>query len=508
MLYPDSTSSELERVLVLVKGTRDGEVTRDLLERNGLAAVLCRDIEELCNEIAVGTAAVLLAEEVLTAEAVARLTGLLARQPPWSDLPIVVFGAAGNGEKREFGDISKVLGNVTFLDRPVRVRSMLASVHAAIRSRRRQYDGRRAIDSRDVFLAMLGHELRNPLGAITFAIDKLEKTTPIGGRPKEYAIIHRQSRHLSRLVDDLLDVARITHGKVTLQREALDLVELVKDAFEALESRAREHRLSFDLRVPESSIFIEGDRKRLDQVFTNILSNAIKYTPPAGGIVVEIRSEGASAVVSISDSGIGIAPEMLDKIFDSFAQVDRSLDRSEGGIGLGLALVRSVVQLHRGTVEAVSAGVGHGTSFIVRLPRIAGAESAAAQSVSEIKQHPSGRRVVVVEDNDDIRELLVDLLKLQGHDVTSAEDGPSGLAKVLEVEPQIAFVDLGLPGFDGLELASRARASGSTAHLVALTGYGQPEDQHRAKEAGFDDHLIKPVLDADIERVVLGVACR
>lgn len=509
MLYSGSTDANaLERILVLVKGKRDADVTRDLLERNGHAAVLCQNIEELCKEIAIGTAAVLLAEEVLTPDALGRLARLLARQPPWSDLPIVVFGAAGNGRTRTNGEVARALGNVTYLDRPVRVRSMLASVHAAIRSRRRQYDGRRAIDSRDVFLAMLGHELRNPLGAISFAIGKLEKTTPHDGRPKEYAIIDRQSRHLARLVDDLLDVARITQGKVTLQREVLNLVDVVTDAFEALESRARDHHLSFDLRILDSRISVEGDRKRLDQVFANIMANAIKYTPSAGGVVVEVRSEGGSAVVSVGDSGIGIAPEMLERIFDAFAQVDRSLERSEGGIGLGLALVRSVVQLHRGTVEAVSAGLGHGTTFIVRLPRVANVATSAVKSASEIKEPTHGRRVVVVEDNEDIRELLVELLELQGHDVAYAEDGPGGLAKVLDFEPDIAFIDVGLPGFDGLELATRARASGSTTHLVALTGYGQPGDEHAARNAGFDEHLTKPVLESDIQRVVRAVECK
>jgi signal transduction histidine kinase len=497
---PDSeanSAERLERVIVLVKGERDGDVTRQLLVRDGLDVTLCAEVQELCDEIRRGAAVVLLAEEVLTHDTVRRVGEVLNQQPAWSDLPFIVFSAAGRAVVRPASQAARALGNVTFLDRPVQVRSMLAAVHAGIRARRRQYEGRRAIESRDLFLAMLGHELRNPLSAIGLAIATLDRAVPEALRPKQYGVIERQSRHLGRLVDDLLDVARITHGKVVLKREVLNLTEVARGTFDAFETRARERQLSFDWHAPDARLAVLGDRKYLEQVFSNILSNAIKYTPRGGAISVTLGTEGEGAVVTVKDTGIGVAPGMLERIFEAFAQVDRSMDRADGGIGLGLALVRSIVNLHGGRVSAKSAGLSQGTSFVIELP-LAPAMFEVETPGSPLENLPKGKRVVVIEDNSDIRELLADLLALGGHRVSCAEDGPAGLEKILELSPDVAFVDLGIPGFDGFELARRARASGSTAWLVALTGYGQPEDKKRASEAGFDEHLTKPVIESDV----------
>jgi signal transduction histidine kinase/CheY-like chemotaxis protein len=496
------SAERLERVVVLVKGARDGEVTREILVRDELDVTLCANVDELCDEIGHGAAVVLLAEEVLTHDSVSRLGEVLIHQQPWSDLPIIVFSAAGRTVVRPLGETAKALGNVTFLDRPVQVRSMLAAVHAGIRARRRQYEGRRAIESRDLFLAMLGHELRNPLSAIGLAIATLDRDVPEMLRPKQYGIIERQSRHLGRLVDDLLDVARITHGKVVLKREVLNLTEVVRGTFDAFETRAREHQLSFDWRGLDARLAVLADRKYLEQVFSNVLSNAVKYTPRGGAVTVDVRAEGETAIVTVKDTGIGVAPAMLERIFEAFAQVDRSMDRADGGIGLGLALVRSIVHLHGGTVKARSEGLGKGTSFVVELP-LAPKTLEVRTPSSALENLPASKRVVVIEDNADIRELLSDLLSLGGHRVSCAEDGPGGLEKILELSPDIAFVDLGIPGFDGFELARRARAFGSTAWLVALTGYGQPEDKRRASEAGFDEHLTKPVVESDVRRALL-----
>jgi signal transduction histidine kinase len=492
-----------ERVLVLVRGARDGALTAQLLGEAGFAASVCANVGELCARIEEGAGAALLAEEVLAGDVVARLGETLSRQPPWSDFPVIIFGGGKGAVAPAQDDDMRVLGNVTFLDRPVRTRSMLASVHAAIRSRRRQYEARTAIDSRDRFLAMLGHELRNPVGAIRLASAMLDKKTP--APPRELAIIGRQSTHLARLVDDLLDVARVTHGKVVLKLEEVDLVQVVHGAFEAHEARARERGLSYELRAPPCVIGVNGDRQRLEQVLANLLTNALKYTPPGGAVTVTVRAEGASAEVEVTDTGIGIAPEMLGRVFDAFAQADRALDRAEGGIGLGLALVRSVVQLHGGAVEASSEGPGRGSSFLVRIPRIE-TQPVARASGPRLEPRSCGKRVVVVEDSADIRELLVDMLAEDGHDVSCADDGPHGLEEILRVTPDVAFVDVGLPGFDGFELARRARASGSTARLVAVTGYGQPEDRRHAFDAGFDDHLTKPVGESDLQRAMQGAS--
>lgn len=488
---------------MLVKGARDGALTADLLRDAGVTASICSSARELCARMEEGAAAALLAEEVLGEGVLEALAEAMSRQPAWSDFPIVVFssGRASDGSVAREEDV-RVLGNVTFLDRPVRTRSMLAAVRSAIRSRRRQYEARRAIDSRDRFLAMLGHELRNPLASIRLAADMLKRKAPEPVR--ELAIVDRQAAHLTRLVNDLLDVARVTHGKLVLRMGELDLVEVVRHAFDAQEPRARERGLAYELKAPSEVLGVHGDRQRLEQVLANLLTNAIKYTPDGGAVMVTVRAEDGWAVAEVADTGIGIPAEMLGRVFDAFAQADRALDRSEGGIGLGLAVVRNLVQLHGGAVHASSEGPGRGSSFVVRLPEIQVRPGAENPSSPRLEPRPPSKRVVVVEDSADIRQLLVDMLAGDGHEVWYAEDGPHGLQEILRLAPEIAFVDVGLPGFDGFELARRVRAAGSCARLVAVTAYGQPQDRRNAFEAGFDDHLTKPVDGSDLQRAVLG----
>jgi signal transduction histidine kinase/ActR/RegA family two-component response regulator len=493
-----------ERVLVLVRGSRNAEVTRDLLVRAGFEASLCANLAELVERAAEGAGAALLDEEALASgPALDGMIKMLRDQPPWSDFPIVVFSAGATASTGGASDLARLFGNVTFLDRPVRTRSMLASMHAAIRSRRRQYEARHAIEARDMFLAMLGHELRNPLGAIRLSMTMLERKTLAADLPKEIAVIDRQARHLTRLVDDLLDVARVTQGKVKLERERLNLVDVALSAFEAQEVRARTEGVSYAFDAPPDVVWVDGDRQRLEQVLANLIANAIKYTPRGGMITVSVAREEDEAVVRVIDTGLGIPPGMIARLFDAFAQADRTLDRREGGIGLGLALVRSLVQLHGGTAEGASEGPDRGSTFTVRLPAVKEPVAPAAKANGTLAgENAPARRIVVVEDSDDNRELLAELLTQAGHTVSCAEDGPGGLEKLLAVDPDIAFIDLGLPGFDGLELARRARARGSHTTLVAVTGYGQPEDRAHALDAGFDDQLTKPIDDDDLRRIM------
>lgn len=489
-----------QRVLVLVRGGHEGALTLRLLRDAGFAGQDCTDARELCEKVEEGAGAALLAEETLTPGALQELKQTLARQPAWSDFPILVFSSPKSDGAR--ATAIAALGNVTFLDRPVHVRTMTAAVQSALRSRARQYEGRRAIESRDTFLAMLGHELRNPLGAITFAVSALDRKSTSVPRPPELGVLERQARHLSRLVDELLDVARVTHGKVSLERREVSLLEVARGAFESFAHKAQEHELSYALKAEEGSLFVEGDRQRLEQVIGNLLSNAIKYTPRGGSVTLELSGDEAVATIAVSDSGVGLAPDMRERVFAPFAQVDRTLDRAQGGLGLGLALVQSIVSLHGGRVRAHSPGLGKGCRFEVQLPRSPAPASRVVERPALLPEIPSHLRVVLVEDNGDIRELFRDLLQQLGHQVSSAEDGPSGLDRLLAFQPDIAFVDVGLPGFDGYELARRARASGSRARLVALTGYGQREDKVRAADAGFDEHLVKPVHDEDIRQAL------
>jgi signal transduction histidine kinase/CheY-like chemotaxis protein len=477
-----------EQVLVWMSGERNATLTSGLLLAAGIATTRCLTVEDFCHGLASAGAGVLV-DELLVPPAIERIAAELALQPAWSDFPLVLLrtGSAATKDARD-----ELLGNVTIVDRPVHVRTMVAAVRAALRSRRRQYDSRSAIEARDQFLAMLGHELRNPLGAVQLAADLLGRTKDETPREQQRAVIERQVNHLARLVDDMLDVARIMHGKVALHRQPLELAEVIRGCVRIVRPAAEHAEISVTLVGDAGSVMLLGDRLRLEQVFSNLLTNAVKYTPAGGTICVALEASEREAVVRVTDTGIGIAPEMLPRVFDVFAQADTSLDRAHGGLGLGLAVVRSLVRLHDGEVEATSDGLGHGTEFVVRLPRTV-ADVRLVRERASPSDRPRRQRIVVVEDNEDMRTLTEQLLVFEGHEVWTAADVPSGQSLIAEKVPDIAFVDIGLPGFDGYELARRVRAQGLRMRLVAMTGYGQPEEKGRALGAGFDRHLTKPV---------------
>lgn len=498
---PPPDLEQLERrVLILVAGLHERNITLQVLEDAGIAGTACRSVEELVERMQEGAATALIAEEVLKPAVIPPLATWLAEQPAWSDFPLILFSL---GDKPLVPAHSH-LGNVTYLERPVRTRSMLASVRGALRSRLRQYEGRLAIESRDAFLAMLAHELRNPLSAISLAGRLLAGRHT--GPSKELEVISRQTAHLTRLVDDLLDVARITHGKITLEREPVSLNDIARASYETLQHRASPHLQSFELELANDDPCILGDKQRLEQVVGNLLTNAIKYTPRGGRVKLSVRTTGddkaKGAVLEVTDSGVGIAPSMLSRVFEPFAQVDTSLDRAQGGLGLGLALVQGIVQMHGGLVQARSGGPGKGSSFLIHLP----SHKATPLKIESEKPGEGCRRLVVVDDNPDVRELLTALLEQAGHHVFTADDGPSGLEQILTLAPDVALVDIGLPGFDGFELARRARAAGSRAKLVAITGYGRAEDTLESRSAGFDTHLIKPVTDSQLRHLLTDTA--
>jgi signal transduction histidine kinase len=484
-----------ETVLVLAPLGRDAALTVDLLTQRGFVAVACADATELCGRMP-GAGMALVAEEALPSEAIEDIAAALAVQPPWSDFPIAVIAAQGGSDP--WGPARwEPLGNVSLLDRPLHISTMLAAVNGGLRARRRQYDARRAIESREQFVAMLGHELRNPLAAIRLASNLVARSGTLDDMRRHAAAIDRQGRHLGRLVDDLLDVARLTYGKVTLQLEAVDLAEILAFTAESLDEAFRAAGVEFRANV-EAGLTVRGDRVRLEQVFTNLLNNAAKYTQAGGSVRLDARVANGRAVVRVVDSGIGIDTEMVPRVFDLFAQADSTLDRSHGGLGIGLTVVRSLVALHGGEVTARSDGLGKGTEFRVELP-LQSAPSREVLTIAGPEPRRSGAvRVVLVEDGEDLRDLMHALLVDEGHTVWTASDGPHGVESILEVEPDIAFVDIGLPVFDGYEVARRVRASGAKVPLVALTGYGQQEDRRQAVAAGFDAHIAKPV---DIDRI-------
>jgi len=362
---------------------------------------------------------------------------------------------------------------------------------------------REAYRAKDEFLAMLGHELRNPLSAITTAVQVM-RAAPAGSGMETQArtIIERQSRQMTRLIEDLLDVSRLTMGKVRLHPEAFDLEQLVRHLVQTWEQsrRIEAGRVS----VLTQPAWVRADRARVEQVFANLLDNATKFTPPNRVIAVEVRRDGDDAVLEVRDQGAGIAPEMLGEVFKLFVQGPQGPDRTRGGLGLGLAVVRRLVEMHGGSVRAASAGPNLGSTFTVRLPAVEPVLSAAEPPAPAV----SGRlRILVIEDNDDGREMLRTMLELHGHEVRVASTGVEGIAEARRWRADVVLLDVGLPDLDGYEVARRLHAERETAHakLVAITGYGQAEDEQRAYRAGIDVHVTKPVEPQELLRILAEV---
>lgn len=522
MAEPQTDSVEREqRVLVLAPTGRDAALTQSLLRQVGIAAEVCPGMEQLCDELRRGAGAVVLAEEALDPSSARTLVRELDAQPPWSDPPLIVL--TGRGAVEATQRMATGLGaqtSVTLLERPVQSVTLISAVQSALRARRRQYEVRdllarleNGVRERDRFLAILSHELRNPLATILGAVSVTEQESRSndGGNGRgnnrggfddeQQQIVARQTRHLARLIDDLLDVSRVTAGKIVLQRRVVDLKLVAQRSLQSVQPMVLAQRHEVTITTCPQPACVEGDSTRLEQVITNLLTNAIKYTPPGGHVRLIIRTQETDALVSVLDDGIGISPESLPLLFEPFVQVDHSLDRSQGGLGLGLSLVQRLVEMHGGTVTANSQGLGKGSEFTVRLPLTA-APTGDPQAEAERQPAPS-RRVLLIEDGADARRVMQRLLRLWGHEVEVAENGTEGVRKAIALRPEVALVDLGLPGLDGYEVARQIRSKlDSSVYLVALTGYGQPEDRLRTTAAGFDVHLVKPVEPATLRRLL------
>jgi signal transduction histidine kinase len=356
-----------------------------------------------------------------------------------------------------------------------------------------------AARSKDEFLALLGHELRNPLSPIVTAMQLMRMR---GKEEPELGIIQRQVSHLVRLVDDLLDISRITRGKIELRRQPVELLSVVLRGLELASPLFEQRRQEVELLVPGSGLLVQGDADRLAQVVANLLTNAGKYSEPGTKIRVQGERSGQLVRLTVRDQGIGIAPEMLGRIFDTFVQQPQSLDRSTGGLGLGLAIVSSLVALHGGTVEARSAGPGHGSEFVIDLPLARGVEQksssvgpSAPPSSRGAAAPAAGKRILVVDDNQDAAETVAEVLGHLGYEVQVARDGPGALEVARTFKPNVCLLDIGLPVMDGYELARRLREFDlpDDLRIIAVTGYGQDADRRRSKEAGFNAHLVKPV---------------
>ena len=515
-----SAGSDLDRRLLMLAPTgRDAELMGAVLESAGVECLVCEDMRALCMAAREGAAAALIAEEALAEGAYHDLTVVLAQQPPWSDLPVLLLSERG-ADSDVITDALQSLGNVTVLERPTRVPTLVSAVHSALRSRNRQYqvraniaereqyaDALHAADKRkDEFLATLAHELRNPLAPMRTALE-IMRLAPRdeAAREQAQAILERQVRQMTRLIDDLLDVSRITHGKLTLKREHLPLQTVLDSALEITRPAMQALGHHLDVDVPGEEIYVYADPTRLAQVFSNLLNNAAKYTPQTGHIALRAARERDLAVVSVRDDGIGIAPENLQRVFEMFTQVGRSLEQARGGLGVGLSLSQWLVQLHGGSVEVRSAGVGKGSEFIVRLPivtaNIVVTQKAPALSVPRAE---NARRVLICDDNRDFAESLASVLRLAGHDVRVTYDGAEAITAARAWLPDVVLLDIGLPFLNGYETAERIHAALSDAPplMVAITGWGQEEDRRRSRLAGFHHHFVKPIDPAALMHVL------
>lgn len=502
-----------ERLLILAPTGRDAPTAALILSEVGIGAEPCPSIDDLCAKLEDGAGALLVAEEALSSVATRQLHEVLGRQPPWSDLPLIVFTSGGETTVASL-KVLTMLGNtnVTVLERPVRRITLVKAVEMALRARRHQYqvrehlgaleqarmDAEAANAAKDTFLAMLGHELRNPLSAVRTAI----ATASLDDSQRAHAleIARRQTDQLSRLIDDLLDVARITHGHITLRKDRVDLTGIIQRAVEGARTLTESGWRRFTVTMDPEPIRVEADAARLEEVFVNLLSNAAKYTEPDGRIDLVVARDGDRVTVRIRDTGIGIAPELLPRIWDLFVQAERALDRAPGGLGIGLTVARRIVELHGGHIEAFSEGLGKGAEFVVTLPALP--VTGDEEGRCEVPAEPVPQRtadVLLLEDQPDVAEGLAMLLEFLGHRVRIVHDGMAALDAARADPPDVMLVDIGLPGMDGYEVARRVRHDPDLRHLVlvALTGYGREEDKQKTKAAGFDHHLVKPV-DPDV----------
>jgi signal transduction histidine kinase/ActR/RegA family two-component response regulator len=511
------------RILIIAPLGRDAAAIAELLESHGHLVRVCSGLRDAAMQLERGAGALLLTEESLEREQLAALLSRLDRQPAWSELPVIILATAGERSAERLDRIAAAAGGIMLLERPLGAATLLRSIEVALRSRRRQYQVRdllaaqraredalrdseerlqlavaalRDADRRkDAFLATLSHELRNPLAPIRNAAEVLAspRLTPMQLRWTQ-SVIQRQATHMASLLDDLLELTRITQGKLQLRKESCSIQSIVDAAVET--SRPLLEKKSHELRVdvPQDIPRFSADPVRLAQAISNLLTNAAKYTDPGGRILLSVRLGGRLTIV-VQDNGIGIPPEQLAGLFTMFSQVPSAIGRSEGGLGVGLALVKGLAELHGGTVEAQSDGPGRGSRFLIALPFEAGPgiEAAAEERPAVI---PVGKlRILIADDNRDAADSLSMLLSMDGFEVHTVYGGRAAISAAETFRPDVALLDIGMPEVDGYAAARAIRQQRGSVdtYLVAITGWGQQEDKRRALEAGFATHVTKPV---------------
>ena len=525
---PQPNSDVQPRVLVLAPTRRDGEIVERLFSQAGLASTTCQTLGALSAAIGESTAAIVLTDDLLAGDGLPGLLNALQQQPHWSDIPFVVLAASGT-PSRALSDLQSI-ASVTLLDRSVHMRTLLSAVQMAVRARSRQYqirdllqrerqariDADRANEAKDRFLAVLSHELRTPLTPIVLAVAALQRefTGPSPARraiddrlPQMLEMISRNIVLETKLIDDLLDLSRLVQGKLQLQRDVVDVHARVRDTLAMVESDARAKQLTIGTTLGATRPFVMADAARIHQVLWNILKNAIKFTPEGGSIWIRTRNEGNTLVITCEDTGIGIPPEILPHVFEPFEQGSADITRHYGGLGLGLAVGRSLVVAHGGSLTAKSEGIGQGSTFVAVLPTATADETETPSVDARPRETRHHRRlnILIVEDHDDTAQTLRQALVTRGHRVRVAAGVGAALLEAATDPCELLISDIGLPDGTGVDLLRQIQPS-PTVGAIAMSGFGMEEDLVRSRNAGFTRHLTKPVDFRLLEETIAELA--
>ena len=512
---PQPTGDVRPRVLVLPPTRRDGEIVERLLSQAGLTSTICETLATLSAAIDESAAAVVLTDDLLAGAGLQSLLDILQRQPHWSDVPFVVLAAGGT--PTDALSQLQAIASVTLLDRSVHMRTLLSAVQTAVRARTRQYqirdllererqariDADRANQAKDRFLAVLSHELRTPLTPIVFAVAALQREfsehsparRAIDARlPRMFDMISRNIALETKLIDDLLDLSRLVQGKLQINARVVDMHAGVRDTLAMVENDARGKQLTIETTLEATRPFVLADAARIQQVLWNLVKNAIKFTPEGGSIRIRTGNNENQLVITCEDTGMGIPPEILPHVFEPFEQGSAEITRRYGGLGLGLAVSRSLVVAHGGSLTATSEGAGKGASFIVVLPAATTAEADNAASIDSRPRdtHHRPLNILIVEDHQDTAQTLRETLVRQGHRVRVAAAVAAALREAAADPCELLISDIGLPDGSGVDLLRRIQPS-PTLGAIAMSGFGMEEDLARSHDAGFDRHLTKPV---------------
>jgi signal transduction histidine kinase len=543
MSYEAERDNVERRVLLVTPTRRDGEITSSFLAKAGLSCLVCRDLPHLAGEVSAGAGAVLLTEEAIGDRGIGELLASLSRQPSWSDMPIVLLIRGGAGTAAA-GETLRALRNVTVLERPAPIRSVISAVQSAVRGRARQYQIRDQIEAirvanderqrlleseraarqeaervsrvKDEFLAVLSHELRTPLTPVLMTVAAMELNAELPPPVRDdLRMIRRNVELEAKLIDDLLDLSRITSGKLRLQFDRLGINALIRHVCEICRPNILEKGIQLHVELAEDAGDVIGDSARLHQVFWNLLNNAAKFTPEGGDVYVTSENaagpagaDGGGVRVTVRDTGIGMPADVLPRIFDAFEQGELRITRQFGGMGLGLAISRLLVEGHRGTIRAESAGANKGAAFVVELPAAARREPAGGPAAPIPADGTSGSRplrLMLVEDHPDTARVLSRLLSISGHHVKTAGTATDALTLAGSHAFDLVISDLGLPDMTGYEMMKQIRDRYGIKG-IAMSGYGMEEDIRRSRGAGFSDHLVKPVTLDKLEQSIRRVA--